>query len=42
MGKNTISSLSFYAAQDYLYQKKAPGMFSINNRKMYAALRRGE
>jgi hypothetical protein len=39
--KNTVSSLSFYAGQMHLYRKKAPGMFAVNNRKTYAALRRG-
>ena len=41
VNKNTISSLSFYAGQMHLYRKKAAGMFAINNRRVYACLRRG-
>ena len=40
-GKLTISSLSAYAAQVYLFWNKSPGMFSCNGTKAFAMLSRG-
>ena len=40
-GKLTISSLSAYASQVYLFRQKAPGMHSCNSAKSFAMLARG-